>query len=183
EFAIVTDWYTPSDVPKGHAHEQARHQTAGGKPDVPRLPPPMHGLFAAKFNRDGAKNQRHQQQNEREIKPGKNRRVNVRERGEQRAAAGDEPDFVAVPDRADGIDQGAALGVVLREQVQRADAEVEAVEHRVSGEQHTDENEPNRVEIEIHVLGWWVSSVGSASLPDGTKSCSSGPCWILSLSR
>ncbi len=45
----------------------------------------------------------------------------------------------------------AALGVVLREQVQRADAEVEAVEHRVAGEQHADENEPDGVQIEIHV--------------------------------
>ena len=38
--------------------------------------------------------------------------------------------------------------VLVREQMQRADAEVEAVEHRVAGEQHADEDEPDGVEIE-----------------------------------
>jgi hypothetical protein len=44
----------------------------------------------------------------------------------------------------------AALRVVLGEQMQRADAEVEAVEHRVAGEQHADEDEPDGVEIKVH---------------------------------
>jgi hypothetical protein len=34
--------------------------------------------------------------------------------------------------------------------MQRADAEVEAVEHRVAGEQHANENEPDDVEIKVH---------------------------------
>ena len=38
----------------------------------------------------------------------------------------------------------------LREQMQRADAEVEAVQHGVAGEQHADEDEPDGVEIEVH---------------------------------
>ena len=48
------------------------------------------------------------------------------------------------------LSNDAAFVVVLREQVQRADAEVEAVEHRVAGEQHADEDEPDGVQIEIH---------------------------------
>ncbi len=36
--------------------------------------------------------------------------------------------------------------------MQRADAEVKAVQHRVAGEQHADEDEPSGVEIEIHNL-------------------------------
>ena len=47
--------------------------------------------------------------------------------------------------------QDAPLGVVPGAQVQRADAEVKTVEHRVAGEQHADENEPDGVEIKIHV--------------------------------
>ena len=47
------------------------------------------------------------------------------------------------------LSMSAALLVLLREQMQRADAEVEAVEHRVAGEQHADEDEPDGVEIEV----------------------------------
>jgi hypothetical protein len=34
--------------------------------------------------------------------------------------------------------------------MQRSDAEVKAVEHRVAGEQHADQDEPDGVQIEIH---------------------------------
>jgi hypothetical protein len=110
----------------------------------------MLRTLAAEFNRHRPENQRRQQQKQREIKAGERRGIHIRKGGEQRPAAGDEPDFVAVPDRSDGIEQGAALGVVLREQVQRADAEVEAVQHRVAGEQNADEQEPDEIKVEVH---------------------------------
>jgi hypothetical protein len=34
--------------------------------------------------------------------------------------------------------------------MQRTDAKVEAVEHRVAGEQHADEDEPDDVQVESH---------------------------------
>ena len=46
-----------------------------------------------------------------------------------------------------------------REQVQRADAEVEAVEHGVPGQEHADQDEPDRVQIERHRHLWWYASV------------------------
>jgi hypothetical protein len=148
--ATVVTPTSPRNVAQRHAQKQAGQEAAGGKSDVPHLPPPAHRLFAAEFDGHRAENQRHQQQHQREIKTGEHRRIDVRERGEQRAAAGDQPDFVAVPDRADGVEQRAAFRVILREQMQRADAEVEAVEHGVAGEQHADEDEPDGVQVKIH---------------------------------
>ena len=40
--------------------------------------------------------------------------------------------------------------------MQRADAEIKAVEHRVAGEQHADEDEPDGVEVEIHGINLFV---------------------------
>ena len=133
EFAVGVNRHAPRDVAQRDADEQAGQNAADGKADVPRLPPPAFGPFAAEFNRHRAENQRGQQQIQREVKAGEHRGIDVRKRGEQRAAAGDEPDFVAVPDRPDGVEHHAPLLVLVREQMQRADAEVEAVEHRVAG--------------------------------------------------
>ncbi len=48
--------------------------------------------------------------------------------------------------------------------MQRADAEVEAVEHRVAGEQHADEDEPSGVQIESHNVEWKASVVNDECL-------------------
>ncbi len=127
-----------------------------------------------------SEDQCHQQQHEREIEPGKHGRIDVGKRREQRAAAGDEPDFVAVPHRADGVEHDAPLFVFLGEEMQRADAEVEAVEHRVAGEQHADQDEPDRVEIQAESK---FMLAGAPAFRDGSRSASSGPCWILSFSK
>jgi hypothetical protein len=178
----IINRHTPRNVAHRHADEQARQNAAHAEPDVPHLPPPAHRLLAAKLNGGSAENQGHEQQNERQVKAGEDRRVNIGERRKQRAAPSDQPDFIAVPHRADGVEHDAPFLIRLGEQMQRADAQVEAVQHSVAGEQHADENEPGRVEIEraeVHAL----LLSGSASFPAGIRSASSGPCWILSLSK
>ena len=86
-------------------------------------------------------------QHQREVEAGEHRRVHRRERREQRAAAGEQPHLVAVPHRPDGVahDRLVLLGLA-EERVEHADAQVEAVEHRVAGEQHADEHEPDDAE-------------------------------------
>jgi hypothetical protein len=59
----------------------------------------------AEFNRDSPKDQSEQNQHHCQIKTGKGRGVGVGKSRKQCAAAGNQPDFVAIPDRADGIDQ------------------------------------------------------------------------------
>ena len=104
EFAAFVERHAPGDVAHRHADEQARQDAAARKTHVPHLPPPAHRLLAAELDGHRAEDQRHQQQHEREVEPGEHRRIHLRKRGEQRAAAGHQPDFVAVPDRADGVE-------------------------------------------------------------------------------
>ena len=66
------------------------------------------------------------------------------EGGEDRRAADDQPDLVAVPDRSDGVDGDAPLDVgAADELVQRADAEVEALEDEEAGPEDGDDDEPD----------------------------------------
>ena len=147
----------PGDVAHRHADEQARDDAAGAEAHVPHLPPPAHRLFAAKLDGHGAEDERHQQQHERQVKAGENRGIDIREGGEERAAARHEPDLVAVPDRADGVEEDAPLLVLAGEQVERADPQVEAVEHGVAGEEHAQQHEPDGGEVgRAGVHGWGV---------------------------
>ena len=69
------------------------------------------------------------------------------ERGEHRRAGDDQPDLVAVPERADGVDRRPALGLVAADDaVQHADAEVEALEDEEAGPEDGDDDEPERLE-------------------------------------
>jgi hypothetical protein len=58
------------------------------------------------------------------------------EGGEHRGAGGDQPDLISVPDRADGVQHGAAtpLGIALAHHAQRrhqhADPEVEPLQNQ-----------------------------------------------------
>ena len=61
--------------------------------------------------RDRAEDQREQQQHEGDVEAGEDGGVGLGEGGEQRPAEGDQPDLVAVPDRADGVDEDAPLVV------------------------------------------------------------------------
>ena len=76
--------------------------------------------------------------------------VRERESGEKCDTGHDQPRFIAIPGRCNRIDHPVAhLFVLLREQ-QRADTEIEAIEHHVhrQGEQH----EKRRDQWEIHTL-------------------------------
>ena len=91
----------------------------------------------------------------------------LREGGERRAARGQQPDFVAVPDRADGVDHRPALGVVpAQEGQQDAHAEVESLEHEVSGPQDRDEDEPEGGEVHDSSLRYLS---GRSVLEDGQR--------------
>ena len=83
------------------ARSQRRRQSASSR-------------LCAVLERDPAHDQREQDQQQRQVEAAEQRGVPLRERGERGAAGDEQPDLVAVPDRADGVDQDAALGVVLR---------------------------------------------------------------------
>ena len=73
------------------------------------------GVLTAKLDGRRAEDQRHEQQHKDVVEPGEDSGVDIGERREQRTAARDEPDLVAVPDRPDGVEQHAALAIVLED--------------------------------------------------------------------
>ena len=102
------------------------------KPIVPEPPPQLRFDLAAELDRYGPQDEGEQHEHERDVEAGEDRGVRFGKRGEHRAAERDEPDFVAVPDRADGVENNAPLFLGFGDRLQNADAEVEAVEDRVA---------------------------------------------------
>ena len=101
------------------------------------------GIFRAIFKGDAADDQTDQQQEQRQIEAAEHGGIPVREGRKGRAARGEQPDFVAVPDRADGVDDGAAFLIFFAEEGQEhSHAEVEAFEEEEADPQDGDQNEP-----------------------------------------
>ena len=97
---------------------------------------------------DAAHDQTDQDEQQGQIEAGEERRVPLGEGGEGRAARGEQPHLVAVPDRTDGAECDAPVGLVAGDQRQQhADAEVEALEEEVAGPQDRDQQEPDRGEL------------------------------------
>ena len=80
-----------------------------------------------------------------EVQPREQRGVGEREDREQDAAAEDQPDLVAVPDRADAVEERPPLdvGAGQREE-QDPDAHVEAVEDQVAGDDQDEQARTRR---------------------------------------
>src|SRR4029078_11967004 len=135
----------------------------------------------------------HQQdQHEREVEAREQRGVDEREDREQHAAAQDQPDLVAVPDRPDAVEEPAPLLVRAgKRHVEDADAHVEAIEDEVTGDDQDEQDVPDigqahdassltsarsrRRKISRNVSGRLDTSTVS------TSSSGSGPTWILAV--
>ncbi len=144
----------PVDVHAGdHVGEHDTPEEGGDqrRPEDGVLPVALPALLVPLvpvLERHTAHDQADQDQQQREVEAAEQRRVPVGEGREGRAGGREQPDLVPVPDRADGVDQHAALGGVARQQSgQDADAEVEALEEEVADPQDGDEDEPDVVEL------------------------------------
>ena len=97
----------------------------------------------AQLKADAAEDKEPEDDHEREVEATEGRGVEERESEVERASPGKEPDFIAVPHGADGVQAGATLGLSAHEkEVKHADAEVEAVEHHVSYDHYRNQPEP-----------------------------------------
>ena len=130
-------------VAERDAPQQRRQERADDDHDVEVATPLQAAALAAVLERDPAHDQRHQDEQQRQVEAAEQRGVPRRERREQGAAGGEQPDLVAVPHRAERGQQRALLALVLaQDRQQHADAVVEALEHEVADEQDCDESEP-----------------------------------------
>ena len=161
ELVVGPDGDAADGVADGDAEHEGRAGAREREGEVPVPAPPARIALAAELDRDGAADQRREQQHEGQVEGAERGGVGDGEGGEQRAAEGHEPDLVAVPQRADGVHHDAALLVAADEQVQHADAEVEAVEDGVAGEQHAQKEEPQ--DVQVHLESSVPSPPGSVS--------------------
>ncbi len=101
-------------------------------------------VFGTKFKGDAAYDQSQQQQHQCQIQPAEESGVHVRESGKHGAASGDEPDFIAIPMGANGVDDHPPLLIVLGDEGQHhAHAEVKTLQEEEADEQHCHQYEPN----------------------------------------
>ncbi len=143
---IRIDRDTFRQVGKDYAHQQCREQAAGKYGPIPGAAPLRVRIFAAKLKRDAARNQRQQEQEHRQIKAAEHASVPVREGGKSRAAGSHQPDFVAVPVRADGVDDGPAFGVIFSQEGQEhPDPEVEALQEEKPDVEYGNQDEPEDI--------------------------------------
>ena len=103
--------------------------------------------LASELERDAAHDQGEEQQNQSRIEIAEHQGIGGGKGRKGSAAGGKQPDFVAVPDRADGIDQDTLFRIVLCEKAgQETGAEDKAVEHEIDCPQDTPQHEPDDLE-------------------------------------
>ena len=131
--AVGVDRHAVDDVGPGHAPQQRAAGSCRPRSPTPSARARPAVVLAPELERDAAHDQRDEDQEEREVEAGEERRVPLREGGERGAAGDDQPHLVAVPHRPDRMQHGAALGLVAPDGAhQHPDAEVEALEHEVA---------------------------------------------------
>ena len=188
------DRHTPGQVGKGSAEQKGRQEGTDGDHPVEAVAPGGVGILGAIFKGDAANDQADQQQEQGQIEAAEHGGVPVREGGKGRAAGRQQPDFVAIPDGADGVDDGAAFLIVLaKEGQEHAHAEVEAFQEEEADPQDGDQDKPKDLEKFVgHVMPPWLilradrgrSSIRAASATS-TDSCmaASGPAMAYFLIR
>ena len=133
-----------------HALGESRQAGACGKTVIPERA--MLGVAIAEFERQPAKDQGQQHQQDREIDRRNDDGEGDREGGEQADAAENEPGLVAVPDRRDRVHHQIARIAVGREVVEHADAEIETVERDIEEDADGEDGGPDRHQVERCVM-------------------------------
>ena len=100
-------------------------------------------VLEAELESDAAEDEREQHDQDREIDRRNDDGEGERKRREQAQSAEYQPGLVAVPDRRDRIHHDGARGVVRREAVENADAEIEAVEDDVIEDRQREQDGPS----------------------------------------
>ena len=103
-----------------------------------------------KLDGQGAEDEQPEHDHQRQIKPAERCRQEQRKGEEHRAAGGDQPDLIAIPNRADrAYHLLAFLLAPGDQQVEDADAEIEPIQHHVSGEHPGQKDEPNGLHVRL----------------------------------
>ena len=152
ERAVARDRYAADEVRERDAPEQRRHGARDGEQRVPAAAPLRVRALVAVLDRHAADDQADEQDEQRKVEGGEQRRVPRGERSERRPAGHDQPHLVPVPDGADRVHQRASLlFVVPDETLEDADPEVEALEDEVADPEDGDQEEPEGLQVPVAV--------------------------------
>ena len=147
ELALLVERDTAENVPERDTEEQREQRARHREHHVPPVLPQRVVDLVAELDAEAAEEQQPQHEHQREIETAEARRVQGGKGGHHRPADAEEPHFVAVPHRPDRIDQPRPFVAVPPEpQVNRPQAEIEAVEDGVSGQHERQEDKPGVVE-------------------------------------
>ena len=120
-------------VGQGCAEEDGEQRAGQTEEAVEQCAPDAHFDMVAQLNAYAAQDEQPKHDHQRQIKAAEGRGVEKRKGEVERAATGQQPDFVAIPNRANARKCGAALRFVAdQKQVKHTHAEIEAVEHHVT---------------------------------------------------
>src|SRR5258706_2040060 len=108
----------------------------------------MRRVAEPKLERDAAKDQGQQHDEDREIECWDDDGERERKRRQQAKTAEHQPSLIAVPDRRDRVHDDIATADVARESVKHTHAEIEAVEQDIEKDRSTHDQGPDRHEIE-----------------------------------
>ena len=132
--SVAVDRQAGQQVAEGDPEQQRDQDRPDGERPAPGAAPAVGVDLAAPLEGDAADDQRDQEQQQRQVAGREPGGVPGRERREDRRAADDQPDLVAVPHRPDAVDRDPALDLGPADDlVQHADAEVEALEDEEAG--------------------------------------------------
>ena len=146
------------DVRQADAPQQCGEERPGGDGEVPALAPRVGVDLVAVVQTHAADDEGDEDEGQGEVEAAEKGGVPLREGREHRAARGEDPHLVAVPDRADGVEHdplaglgvggagGALLVAAAEDGQQHADPEVEAFEGEIADPEDGDEDEPDNLE-------------------------------------
>src|SRR5690606_1341651 len=106
---ICVDRHSENQIAEDHPDDKGDEDTRNAKDAVPDLPPESGGGLAAELDRHSAEEQPRDQEHEKRVKAGKDHRVGVGKAGKKPSHHDNDPDFVAVPNRADRIEKNPSL--------------------------------------------------------------------------
>ncbi len=107
----------------------------------------------AEFDAGPAHDEQPQHNHQGQIESAERSGIKSREGEIESAATGEQPHFVAVPDRTNAPEHDLPVGFATRKQRrQDADTQVESVEHDVSGQHNSDDPEPDKSHLFFFLL-------------------------------
>ena len=172
EIAGGIQWHSPHHVAQCRSEKHRQQKARSAENDIEEILP--HPVFdvGAEFNADAAENEQPQHNRQRQIKSAKTRGIEPRESKVECAAGSEQPNFVAIPDGADGAQHLASLVVGLGcKQINHTRAQIETVEHDIGRDHHCDNPEPKPRHIHLASAAGWSPDRDSLSA-NGPRSIS-----------